>query len=123
MKIQFHSKEKDSIGKRKRSILFLVIGLISLFSLGFLVYAIDPNFQINILTLSIPMLPIFMILLFATLFFLGSFAFKSKTHGVLIGVFVIIYLLFRLNHLTHPFFLILLFALFLTLELFVSYRR
>ena len=123
MKIEFHSKEKESINKRKRSILFLVAGLVCLAALGTLIYYASPTSPFTVLNYSVPIIPLFMLLLFITLFFWGSYAFKSKTHGVLIGVFTIIYLIFRLNNLTHPFFFILLFALFLTLELFVSYRR
>lgn len=123
IKIQFHSKEKESISKRKRSLIFLIAGIVLLLGTGAIVYYIDPAYKINFLNYPLSLLPVFLILVFTTLFFLSSYAFKSKTHGVLIGMFVITYLIFRLNGLTHPFFFILLFALFLTLELFVSYRR
>jgi hypothetical protein len=41
---------------------------------------------------------------------------KSKKHGLFLGFFVVLYLIFRLNNLTHPLFLILLIALFLVVE-------
>lgn len=82
-----------------------------------------PSMQIAVLGLDIPLMPLFFILVFGTFYFLGAYAFKSTAHGFLLSTFISTYLLFRINELTHPFFFILLFALFLTLELFVSYRK
>jgi hypothetical protein len=125
MKIHFPgtNKEKSVINRRRRPLLLLVLGLVSLGSLAGLVYNYPPNVQPIIFSYSVPLLHIFILLLFSTLFCLGSFAFKSKSHGFLIATFTSIYLVFRLNNLTHPFFFILLFGLFVSLELFVSYRK
>jgi hypothetical protein len=123
MKIHFPKKASTVMIRRGRPYLLLVLGILSLTSLGFLLINFSPESQPMIFNITIPLLPVFLFLLFTTLYFLGSFACKSKSHGFLIALFVLIYLLFRLNNLTHPFFFILLFALFLTLELFVSYRK
>jgi hypothetical protein len=124
MRIQFPTinKEKNITNRRRRPIIQLVLGIVSLGLLGGLVYYYPPSTQ-QVYGYTISILPIFLLLLFSTLFFLGSFIFKSKSHGFLIATFTSIYLLFRLNNLTHPFFFILLFGLFVSLELFVSYRR
>jgi hypothetical protein len=118
------------MSRKKRPLPFLALSLISFISLALLVYFFPPNQQ-----LSIPNLPagkagfqfsilyFFLLLFYLLLFSSITYTFKSKTHGVLISSFVILYLLFRLNGLTHPFFLLLLFALFITLELLFSYRR
>ncbi|HWY79616.1 MAG TPA: hypothetical protein VNW29_04630, partial [Candidatus Sulfotelmatobacter sp.] len=79
-------------------------------------------FSLDRLVQSAP-LGLFFLLVFVFFFSLGASVFKSKKHGVLLAGLVISYLIFRLIHLTHPFFLILLLALFFVLELFVSTRE
>lgn len=123
MKIQFPKKAATVMYRRGRSYISLLMGLLSLVSLIFLIINFSPESSPQLYLVTIPLLPVFMILVFTTLYFLGSFAFKSKSHGFLIASFALVYLFFRINNLTHPFFFILLFALFLTLELFVSYRK
>lgn len=119
---------------RKRPLILLLIGIISFVALACLIYFFPPNITISIsavlsnlppiLTqfIKIPTLLLFFLVLTIFLFSLGTYIFKSKTHGVLIAGLVIIYLIFRLNQLTHPFFLIMLLALFFTLEMLVSSR-
>lgn len=125
MKIHFPLQTKDiSVTNRKRRpVFFLISGMLFFALFAALVYSYAPTSQISISLFSIPLLPVFITLLFMTLFCFGTYAFRSKTHGFLIGTFIVVYLLFRIHNLTHPFFFILLFALFLTLELFVSYRK
>ena len=119
---------------QKRPLSLLIIGIISLVTLAYLIYFFPPNSNLTfpkIITtlpislenyLQIPPLILFFLLTAIFFFSIGSYIFKSKAHGILIAGLVIVYLLFRLYHLTHPFFLILLLALFLVLELFVSSR-
>jgi len=114
---------KKILHKRKRNIWLLVASLVSLATFIAFIILVPPNSVIQIIWLSISILPIFFLLLSLVLFFMASYIFKSVKHGILLFLFVLIYLIFRLNNLTHPFFLILLIALFLTLELLVSYRK
>ena len=120
---------------RKRPLALLFIGIFSLLTLACLLYFFSPfanltlpdtiagvPFSINKFV-QIPPLLVFFLLVSIFLFSISSYIFKSKTHGVLIAGFVDIYLLFRLNHLTHPFFLFLLLALFFTLEMLVSSKN
>src|SRR5664279_1782580 len=108
---------------RKRSHLFLFSGFISLILLLLLIYYFPPDLQLPILNSQISTLYIFLFLLFCFLFSASTYIFASKKHGLLIGLFVPLYLLFRLNNLTHPFFFLLLLALFIVLELLFSYRK
>jgi len=120
---------------RQRPLVLLITAIVSFIALCCFVYFIAPDTNISLqgeLTglpfsldrfLSVPPLSIFFVLLAIFLFSAGSYILKSKMHGVLISSFVGIYLLFRLNHLTHPFFLILLLALFFVLELFISSKN
>jgi hypothetical protein len=119
---------------RRRPLSLLIIGILSLATLVSLIYFFPPNTNIALPTqnnnlpfslnqwLEIPPMILFFLLIAIFLFSTGSYIFKSRTHGVLIAGLVVIYLLFRLYHLTHPFFLILLLALFFSLEMFVSSR-
>jgi hypothetical protein len=115
MKIKPFRKRKISISFKS---LFLII--IPFIALCFLIMYFSPSYTIKIYNFQIPILYAFFIILFLFLFFLVRSLFKSKKHGFLIAIFFIIYLLFRINSLTHPLFLFLLIALFLTLELFFT---
>lgn len=119
--------------QQKRQLPLLIIGILSLLTLASLVYFFSPNTNLMLpqmpetLTINkyLQVSPIFPFFILAAIAFfcLGTYLLKNKAHGILIAGFVITYLLFRLNHLDHPFFLIILVALFLVLELFVSSRK
>jgi len=122
--------------RNRRPLLLLLTAIVSLCLFAIFVLLFSPNMMLLPLSLvsgvlpfhtngllQIPSLLIFFLLLGVFLFSFGSYLFKSKKHGVLIAGFVLIYLLFRLKGLTHPLFLFLLAALFLTLELMVANRR
>ena len=119
----------------KRSLPLLIIGIISLAMLGCLIYFSSPNTSFGISQIfqnisfplekfiQIPSLILFFVLLAFFSFATTSYIFKSKIHGTMVASFAVIYLIFRLTHLTNLFFLFLLLALFVTLELFVSNKR
>lgn len=120
---------------RTRPLFLLIIGIASFIALACLIYFLSPAASIGITQffpnisfpleefIQIPPTILFFILLSLFIFSTVSYLFKSKVHGSLTTGFVIIYLIFRLTHLTNLFFLLLLLALFITLELFVSNRR
>lgn len=107
----------------KKRLLFLLLSIASGLLLGGLIYFYPPDASFPFIFFQLSYLTLFFLLLAIWLFATGTFIFKSKLHGILLSLFVIIYLIFRLTDLTHPFFLIMLAALFLSLELFVSYRK
>lgn len=124
MKLFFkQASEKHLVLKRRRNPFMLVFFFLFLSSLGVLLFYFPPTSFYSIGGVNLTLLPVFFFLLFGVFFSAGAFLFKSKSHGILFGLFIVIYLILRINNLTHPFFLILLFALFLTLELMVSYRK
>ena len=120
---------------RKRPLSLLFIGIIGFMLLGCLIYFFSPNDTLSVTQnfvsipfsldkyIQIPPLIVFFILVAISFFSLGTYAFKSKVHGFLIAGLIITYLLFRLYNLTNPFFLILLLALFFSLEMLVSSRK
>lgn len=126
LKIPFLKINKNHLTSKRNKfhrIFWLFLSCIFLASFILLIFYFSPTWYFPLLTIRITGIIFFFILLFLTLFSLVAFIFKSKIHGVLVGTFVIIYLIFRLNHLTSPFFVIMLLALFVTLELFASNKR
>jgi hypothetical protein len=120
---------------RKRPLSLLIIGMLSLITLAGFIYFFPPETIITfpglvtyiplsfVQYIHIPPLSLFFLLFAIFLFSLGSYIFKNKIHGILIAIFVVTYFIFRLNRLTNLFFLLLLLALFVTLELFVSNKK
>ena len=130
-----HLSLTESMRAKKRPLLLLFVGSISLALLIGLVAYADPDTALippqtigpltisNNTLLSFSPVIFFFFLLAITLFSFVSYLFKSIKHGSLAAAFVIGYLLFRINGLTHPLFLILLIALFLTLELLFANKK
>lgn len=120
---------------RKRPLSLLFIGIICFVLLGCLIYFFSPNANLALSQnyvsipfsldkyIQIPPLFIFFVLVAISFFSLGTYIFKSRAHGFLIAGLIVTYFIFRLNNLTNPFFLILLLALFFTLEMLVSSRN
>ena len=115
--------QENTTKRRKRSPLLLVLTAFSIIALSSLIFLLPPNWQFKVGSLSLQILYIFFPILFLFLFSFITYLFRSKTHGVLVASFTIVYLIFRLNNLTHPFFLMLLLLLLLTLELLVSHKK
>ena len=97
--------------------------MLSFIGLGIVIYYLPPTANYTVASLPLSILLLFFPLLFSFFFFAISALFKSNWHGSLVASFVTLYLLFRINNLTHPFFLILLAALFVSLELMIANRR
>jgi hypothetical protein len=87
-----------------------------------LIIYLPPTYQISIIYLKVPIIIPFFIIIFLLFYSLGMLLFGRKKHALIIASFVVLYLLFRLNNLTQPLFLILLLALFLVAE-FLFTRR
>lgn len=103
--------------RKKRALPLLLVSLLSLICLLFVIFFIPPTYAVTIVGLQINILFFFLPLLFIFTYSLLSFAFQKKTHGILAGIFLILYLVLRLGGFTHPLFLLILLALLLILEL------
>ena len=118
--------------RKRRPVWLLVVSLLSLASLIYLILNFPPSHKFTILDLKIAssaynlqftILPIFFLLTFAFCFSLFAFLLNNKRRGLFFGLFVLTILVLRLNHLLHPFFLILLLAFFITLDLLSNSRK
>jgi hypothetical protein len=122
----FQRKKPSSTIKlhdRKRSWKLLLLAILSGSLLGLLIFFVPPETTYSLSIVQISVLPFFFLLLFTFVFAGVSYIFKSKIHGILAALLAITYLVFRQNSLTHPFFALLLLALFLVLELLFTYRK
>jgi len=113
-----HGNKNRIVNRRKRPFWLLIISLLSLGGLIYLIFSFPPSFQFSIGNYNLPILYLFFFLLF--IFFLSfiSYAFRSPRQGALLGLLIIAYLVFRMFHLNNPYLPFLLIALFITLALF-----
>lgn len=93
------------------SILFLGITLYSIFHF-------PPSYSFGLFTFTLPLFPFVLLSFILFLFCTISFVSRSLIHGILLSVCTLLYLLLRLAGLTSLFFLVLILALCITLELF-----
>ena len=108
---------------KKRSWRLLLLCIASGIGSVLLIYFVSPATSYNFVSVQITVIPLLYCLLFFFFFSLISYLFKSKIHGVLTALIAVTYLIFRENSLTHPFFGLLLLALFFVLELLFTYRK
>jgi hypothetical protein len=110
--------------RRRKPLKHLMLSVISLIIFVGLVIFFPPSSSIALATVGeLPVIYLFFPLAFLFVFSTTAYFSKSTKHGLLLALFVISALLLRLNNLNHPFFLLLLAAFFLTLELLFAYRK
>jgi hypothetical protein len=109
--------------QKKRSWRFLFISLALLAAVTYLIYSVPPTMQFLVFSFRISVLYIFFPLLFLCVFCFSAFLFRSEKHALLIAAFALLSLLLLSNDLNHPFFFILLAALFLVIELIFIYNK
>lgn len=109
--------------RNRRDFLGLAVSFLVLGSLVYFVVNFGPDKSLKILNISVPTIPIFFILFFISVYELFTFILNSQRRGFLISFFATLYLILRMNNLTHPFFGILILALFITFELLFRKRK
>ncbi|OGH08300.1 MAG: hypothetical protein A2152_01315 [Candidatus Levybacteria bacterium RBG_16_35_6] len=106
--------------RRKKNYLQLPIILLSLIGLIYLIIFINPNHNFQLFLFKIPALILFFILIFIFLSNLVSFLLRNQRRGIFFGFLSIALLLLSFYHFIHPFFIIMVLALFGVLELVFS---
>ncbi len=110
------TKSTKHLHRRNLSLKYLIYNLFFFSTTTGLIIYFPPTYQISIMHIKLPVMIPFFIVFFLLLYCLGILFLRRKKHGLIIASFVVSYLLFRLNNLTHPLFLFLLLALFLVAE-------
>ena len=103
--------------KRPRKKIFLALAFLSFVALCIFIYAFPPTMQLSLGFVSLPILLFAFLCLFLFLYSLTAYLFRSFIHGILVGLFPIVYLFMRLQDLKSPLFLVLLAGIFVALEI------
>lgn len=104
----------------KRITPLIPITLCLFLTLLLIIFFVSPATQLNLGFFSLSVLyPVFF-LVFLFCFGIGTLLFRNRFHGMLLSLFVICFLLLRLNDLKHPIFFVILAALFVTTEFFFA---
>ena len=96
------------------------ISLVTIVLLIVFVISVPPTWSLTIPFLSIPAIFFLLFLAFLLCFALGTLAFTSRFHGFLLASCVVGLLILRMNGFKHPMYVVLIVALFITLEFFFS---
>ena len=107
----------------KRRLPYLIIGIFSLIVLTYVILAVPPTQTLLLNQLNISVIYLTFFLLGLSVFGIISYIFKSTKHGILATLLLLAFFWLRLNKFLHPMFTILLFALFLTLELLITAKK
>lgn len=108
--------------KNKRDFGAAVAGLAALSLLIYLTLNFSPDKNVRVLNVPLPSIPLFLALFFVTVYEVVKFLLDQR-RGFLIAFFAVLYLILRLNNLTHPFFAFLILAIFITFELLLRKRK
>ncbi len=108
--------------RRKHPFTLLVLSFLSLASLIYSILSFAPSFQFSILNSQFSIFYLFFPLVFLFIYSTLAYLLISAKQGLLFALLGTAYLFLRFIHLTHPFFLILLLALFISMELFFKKR-
>ncbi|HKC14485.1 MAG TPA: hypothetical protein VKC89_00755 [Patescibacteria group bacterium] len=109
--------------RNRRNFLGLAVSLAFFGILIYFVLNFSPDKNFSVFNFSLPPLPAFFVLFFIAIYEFFTFLFNNQRRGFFISIFATLYLILRFNKLTHPFFAILILALFVTFELLFRRKR
>ncbi|HEV2339737.1 MAG TPA: hypothetical protein VGT05_03130 [Patescibacteria group bacterium] len=95
-------------------LLAVLLGGLSLYA----IISYPPTFSLPLNSYRIPLFPFVVTGVLVTIFFFTSYLFRTMLQGFLVTLFVISYLSLRYFGLKHIFFLLMLLAIFISLEVF-----
>ena len=114
------TKEKR---KTKLYLPYLFLAIIAFGFLGFLLINFPPNYLLKVINFSAPIIYLIFALTFLSLFFLGTLIFRGRIHGVILSGLFLLYFLLRIIGIRQIFFLFLIIALFVTIELLLRKKK
>lgn len=110
---------------KKRPIYLLFVAILSLISLLYLMIYHTPSslFTVPSTFVSFPTLYLFFFLFIIFTFSCVSFLFKNIKRGILVSVFLTLYIVLRISGFTQAYFALIIIALYVTLELLIHKRQ
>ncbi|QQG40886.1 MAG: hypothetical protein HYV37_01005 [Candidatus Levyibacteriota bacterium] len=111
--------------RKKRPLFLLLISILSFAALSYIVFSYSPSSLINIQKpkIDIPSAATFFVLVFIFFSSFSGYLFHNVRRGILLGTSIVVYLLLRFFGLRNIFFLIILIAIFATIELTFSQKK
>jgi len=111
------------IARKRHNFIYLLLSILFGIIIFYLFYNYPPTYKFPLSKIQIPILPLFLISLAGFIFSTLTFIFIQKIQGIIISVFVILFLILRLIGITHWIFAVLFIALFITTELFILKKK
>ena len=116
------------ISRKRHNYFYLLTAILTLILSGYILFNFSPQsaFEISELgnfTIKIPLILISLFSFSIFIYSLTTFLFFRKTQGVIFIAFIDSYIIMRLAGLTHWIFLVLVIALFVTVELFILKKK
>lgn len=111
------------IARKRHNFIYLLLAILFAISTGYITVNFPPDHMFEIANIKLSIFPFFFISLSVFVFSLTIFLFKRKSQGTIIASFILAYLIIRLIGLTHWLFAVLIFSLFITLELFILKKK
>jgi hypothetical protein len=111
------------ISRRRHNFIYLLLGILFAILTIYILFTFPPSSKLAVGNIGIPIIPIFLVSLTGFIFCTFTFIFIQKTQGILIGIFVILYLILRMIGLTHWIFLVLVLGLFTAVEFFIFKKK
>src|SRR3989344_9373806 len=108
--------------RKKKNVWLLTLSILSLSSFIYFINSFSPSSNLPIANYQIPIIPAFFLVFFIFLFFLSSYLLDNFRRAITIGVLICLYFTLRLFDLNNPLYIILLVALFISIELFLKKR-
>jgi hypothetical protein len=106
------------MNRKKRLFWLFIPASLSIAGLAYLIIFFSPNYQLSIQNFKFSILYVFFLLFFIFLLSSVSYFLRSPRRATLIGLLTIAYLVLRVFHLDSPYLLLLVVALYISLELF-----
>ncbi|MDO8657939.1 MAG: hypothetical protein Q7K55_04315 [Candidatus Levybacteria bacterium] len=106
--------------RKKIPLWLLILSILSFGALIYLIFFLSPSDKFFTTSFDLSTIYIFLICSFLFIFSSVAYLLRNIKRGIFSGTFVALYLTLRLNHLDQSFFLIILIALFVTIDLFFS---
>src|SRR3989344_542970 len=104
--------------RKKKNVWLLTLSILSLSSFIYFINSFSPSSNLPIANYQVPIIPAFFLVFFIFLFFLSSYLLGNLRRSIMIGVLICIYFILRLFDLNNSLYVLLLIALFISLELF-----
>ncbi len=120
-------RKLNPIARKRHNYVYFLLSILAAIVTGYIFFNFPPDYNIDLsqynITFQIPITPVFFLSFYLFVFSFITFILIKKIQGILFVVFILGYIGMRQIGLTHWIFLVLLLALFITIELFLFKKK